>query len=144
MRWSLPLGRGFGVALRLRITFLLLLGWVGYEAFVAGGPSAAKWELLRVCLIFLCIILHELGHSVVAQRLGVEVKSITLLPIGGVAALRNIPENPWHEIAITVAGPMVNAAIAAVLLPIAGLPAMQDFVHIPQDFGGLLRALTGE
>jgi Zn-dependent protease/predicted transcriptional regulator len=147
MRWSLPLGRVFGIALRLHITFLLLLGWVGYEAFVAGGPSAAKWELLRVCLIFLCIILHELGHSVVAQRLGVEVKSITLLPIGGVAALRNIPENPWHEIAITLAGPMVNAVIALVLFPFVGIQSLtslaMEMTHIPHDLGSLTRALVG-
>ncbi len=143
MRWSLPIGRVFGISLRLHVTFLLLLGWVGYEAFNVGGPVAAKWELLRVCLIFVCIGLHEFGHSVVAQQLGVQVKSITLLPIGGVAALRRIPENPWHEIAITLAGPMVNAAIAAMLLPMAGLPSLTDLAHIPHDVGSLLRALTG-
>lgn len=147
MRWSLPLGRVFGIALRLHVTFLMLLAWVGYEAFVEGGAPAAKWELLRVCLIFLCIILHELGHSVVAQKLGVEVKSITLLPIGGVAALRSLPENPWHEIAITVAGPLVNAIIALVLFPVAGITSVAQFVaamsHIPTDVGSLLRALVG-
>ena len=142
MRWSLPIGRVFGITLRLHVTFLMLLAWVGYEAFGVGGASAAKWELLRVGLIFTCIVLHELGHSVVAQQLGVQVKSITLLPIGGVAALRSIPENPWHEIAITLAGPMVNAAIAAVLLPVAGMPGLADLAQIPHDVGGLLRALV--
>src|SRR6267142_1013109 len=142
MRWSLPIGRVFGISLRVHVTFLMLLAWVGYEAFGVGGASAAKWELLRVSLIFVCVVLHELGHSVVAQQLGVQVKSITLLPIGGVAALRSIPENPWHEIAITIAGPMVNAAIAALLLPVAGMPGIADLVHITPDFGGLLRALA--
>jgi Zn-dependent protease/predicted transcriptional regulator len=143
MRWSLPVGRVFGISLRLHVTFLMLLAWVGFEAFGVGGLAAAKWELLRVGLIFVCIALHELGHSVVAQQLGVQVKSITLLPIGGVASLRSLPENPWHEIAITIAGPMVNAAIAAVLLPIAGFPALADLARIPHDLGGLLRALVG-
>jgi Zn-dependent protease/predicted transcriptional regulator len=143
MRWSLPVGRVFGISLRLHVTFLMLLAWVGFEAFGVGGFAAAKWELLRVGLIFVCIALHELGHSVVAQQLGVQVKSITLLPIGGVAALRSLPENPWHEIAITIAGPMVNAAIAAALLPIAGFPALADLARIPHDLGGLLRALAG-
>jgi Zn-dependent protease len=92
--------------------------------------------------VFACIALHELGHSVVAQQLGVQVKSITLLPIGGVAALRNIPENPWHEIAITLAGPMVNAAIAAVLLPFTGLPSRLFLLTMPQNAQGLLLNLA--
>ncbi len=120
----------------------MLVAWVGYDALYYGGPVAAKWQLARLLLVFVCIALHELGHSVVAQQLGVQVKSITLLPIGGVAALRNIPENPWHEIAITVAGPMVNAAIAAALLPVAGLPVWADAVRLPHDAGSLLRGLT--
>jgi Zn-dependent protease/CBS domain-containing protein len=128
--------------LRLHVTFLMLLAWIGYDALYYGGPVAAKWQLLRIILIFVCIALHELGHSVVAQQLGVQVKSITLLPIGGVAALRSIPENPWHEIAITIAGPMVNAAIAAALLPVAGLPVWADLVSLPHDLGSLLRGLA--
>jgi Zn-dependent protease len=147
MRWSIPIGRVFGITLRLHVTFLLLLAWVAYEAFGVGGVSAARWELARVCLVFACIALHELGHSVVAQQLDVEVKSITLLPIGGVAALRRIPENPWQEIAITLAGPMVNAAIAVVLFPFAGMPSLQELVTalvtIPHSLGGLTRALVG-
>src|SRR2546427_1109524 len=134
MRWSVPIGRMFGITLRLHVTFLLLLAWVGYEAFVVGGMSAARWELARVCLIFACIALHELGHSVVAQQLDVEVKSITLLPIGGVAALRQIPENPWHEIAITLAGPMVNLAIAIALLPFVGFKLHLFPMGIPENF----------
>jgi Zn-dependent protease/CBS domain-containing protein len=142
MRWSLPIGRVFGISLRLHVTFLMLLAWIGYDALYYGGPVAAKWQLLRIILVFVCIALHELGHSVVAQQLGVQVKSITLLPIGGVAALRSIPENPWHEIAITIAGPMVNAAIAAALLPVAGLPVWADLVSLPHDLGSLLRGLA--
>ena len=140
MRWSLPIGRISGITLRLHVTFLLFLGWI---AFSADSAVLAKWELLRVCLIFACIALHELGHSLVAQQLGVEVRSITLLPIGGVAALRRLPENSWHEIAITVAGPLVNAVIAAVLLPIAGWPSLTDLVTIPHNTAGLVRALAG-
>jgi CBS domain-containing protein len=72
----------------------------------------------------------------------VQVKSITLLPIGGIAALRSIPENPWHEIAITLAGPMVNAAIACALIPLVGLPSHWLIVAVPHDLHGLLLALT--
>ncbi len=142
MRWSVTIGRVFGITLRLHVTFLLFLAFIGYVGFVEQGMQGAAWALSLFCSIFVCIALHELGHSVIAQLLGVEVKSITLLPIGGVAALRNIPENPWHEIAITLAGPMVNAAIALVLLPITGLPSHLFFVTMPENLGGLLESLV--
>jgi Zn-dependent protease/predicted transcriptional regulator len=142
MRWSLTIGRVFGITLRLHVTFLLLLAFVAYSGFVEAGAGGAGWALALVCSVFVCIVLHELGHSVVAQQLGVTVKSITLLPIGGVAALRSIPENPWHEIAITLAGPMVNAAIAAVLLPLTGLPKHIFLLYMPHSLHGLIVALV--
>jgi Zn-dependent protease/predicted transcriptional regulator len=142
MRWSVPIGRVFGITLRLHVTFIIFLAFIGYSGFVDEGWNGAMWAVALFSSIFACIALHELGHSVVAQELGVQVKSITLLPIGGVAALRNIPENPWHEIAITLAGPMVNAVIAAALLPFTGLPSRLFFVAIPQDVHGLLLNLA--
>lgn len=145
MRWSFPIGRVFGISLRMHVTFLLLLAFVGYLGYQTAGAVGAQVQLLRICLVFLCVVLHELGHSIVALQLGVEVKSITLLPIGGVAALRTLPENPWHEIAITVAGPMVNAVIALILLPFVGLPMKPDmnFALIPADAAGMVRGLLG-
>lgn len=143
MRWSLPLGRVFGIALRLHFTFLLLVAFIGYQGFLARGVSGAGWAVGLVLAVFACVVLHELGHSVVAQRLGVEVRSITLLPIGGVAALRSIPENPWHEMAITVAGPLMNLVVAGVLLPVTGWPREFLWVHYPDDLPGLLRTLVG-
>jgi Zn-dependent protease len=125
----------------LHVTFLLLLAVIGYETFRQAGAQAAVWSLALICSIFACIALHELGHSVVAQQLGVQVRSITLLPIGGVAALRNMPENPWHEIAITLAGPMVNAGIAAALIPFVGLPHRLFLISMPHDLTGLLQAV---
>ena len=143
MRWSFPIGRIFGITLRLHVTFLLLLGFIGYAGFMDAGAEGAIWLLSLVCSVFACIALHELGHSVVAQQLGVQVKSITLLPIGGVAALRNIPENPWHEIAITLAGPMVNAGIALALLPFTGLPSHVFLMRVPDNAHGLLLSIVG-
>ena len=143
MRWSIPIGRVFGITLRLHVTFLLFLALIGYAALVDVGARGAIWTVAFVCAIFACIVLHELGHSVVAQQFGVEVKGITLLPIGGVAALRAIPENPWHEIAITLAGPMVNAAIAAVLILFVGLPTHFIVGPLPHDTATLLRSLVG-
>jgi len=142
MKWSLPIGRVFGISLRLHVTFLIFLAFIAYAGFMDLGLSGAGWAVAMFCSVFACIALHELGHSVVAQELGVQVKSITLLPIGGVAALRSIPENPWHEIAITVAGPMVNVAIACVLIPFTGLPSHWLIVDIPRSLHGLLLCLT--
>ncbi len=142
MKWSLPIGRVFGISLRLHFTFLLFLAFIAYGGFVDAGLNGAGWAVAMFGSVFACIALHELGHSVVAQQLGVQVRSITLLPIGGVAALRSIPENPWHEIAITVAGPMVNAAIACALIPFTGTPSHWLIVAMPQDIHGLLLSLT--
>jgi Zn-dependent protease/predicted transcriptional regulator len=142
MRWSVTVGRVFDITLRLHVTFLLFLGFIGYAGFMEVGMQGAVWALSLFSSIFACVALHELGHGVVAQQLGVQVKSITLLPIGGVAALRSIPENPWHEIAITLAGPMVNAGIASVLLPFTGFPSHVFFMSMPQDASGLLEAIV--
>jgi Zn-dependent protease len=142
MRWSISIGRVFGITLRLHVTFLIFLAFIAYGGFEDGGVTGAGWAVAMFGTIFACIALHELGHSVVAQSLGVQVKSITLLPIGGIAALRSIPENPWHEIAITVAGPMVNAAIACALIPFTGLPSHLLLVEMPLDLHGLLLSLA--
>lgn len=142
MRWSLKIGRIFGITIRLHVTFLLLLAaitWIGFENW---GLRGGVWSLIWVCSMFTCIVLHELGHSVVAQQLGVEVKSITLLPIGGVAALKRIPENPWHEIAITLAGPMVNLAIAVALLPFVGFKLHLFSSGIPENLTELRSSLA--
>jgi Zn-dependent protease/CBS domain-containing protein len=132
----------FGISLRLHLTFIIFLAFIGYVGFMDAGPSGAGWAVAMFSSVFVCVALHELGHSVVAQQLGVKVKSITLLPIGGVASLRSMPENPLHEIAITLAGPMVNAAIACALLPLTGLPSHWLLVSMPRDFHGLLLSLA--
>jgi Zn-dependent protease/predicted transcriptional regulator len=142
MRWSVSIGRVSGITLRLHVTFLLFLAFIGYGGFMEGGWHGAGWAVAMFGSIFACVVLHELGHSIVAQQLGVQVKSITLLPIGGVAGLRNIPEQPWHEIAITVAGPMVNVIITCLLLPFTGIPAQLLSVEMPHNMQGLLLTLT--
>src|SRR5882724_3324706 len=142
MRWSFPIGRVAGITLRLHVTFLALLAYVGYTTYRESNFQIALWTVGFICAVFLCIVLHELGHSLVAQQLGIDVRSITLLPIGGVAALKSIPDNPWHEIAITLAGPMVNAAIACALLPFTGLPSHLLLVAMPQNLPGLLLSLA--
>src|SRR5258706_6319130 len=118
--WSLSLGRVSGIPIRLHFTFLLLLAWFANLSIQSG-----QWGgLFFVVGIFACVVLHELGHSIVAQRYGIEVADIVLYPIGGVARLQKLPK-PAQELWIALAGPMVNVAIAAGLyLWLAGTHSM--------------------
>jgi stage IV sporulation protein FB len=104
--WKIP---GFeGTTFRVHFTFWLLLAWVGLGSLRQTGswPSTAV-EILFLLSIFGCVLLHELGHSLAALRYGIRTRDITLLPIGGVARLERMPENPRHELVVALAGPAV-------------------------------------
>lgn len=120
MGWSLPLGRVLGTEIRLHVTFLLLLAWIGVAHGMQGGTAAALDGVLYIALIFACVLLHEFGHVIAARRYGITTPDITLLPIGGVARLERIPEKPSEELVVALAGPAVNVAIAALLLLLLG------------------------
>jgi Zn-dependent protease len=116
MRWSFHLGRIAGIEVRVHATFLLLLAWIGLADLAAHqDPLIALVDLAFLLAVFGVVVLHETGHAVVARRYGVRTRDITLLPIGGVARLENMPEAPRAELAIAIAGPAVNALIALVL-----------------------------
>jgi Zn-dependent protease len=96
-------------------TFFLLLAFfafIGYQ--VSGSLLGALTATAVIVALFICVLLHEFGHSLVAQRLGLEIHSITLLPIGGVSNLESLPEKPADELKITVAGPLVNVVLAPI------------------------------
>ncbi len=141
MKWSIPLGRVFGIRIGIHITFFLIVAWAAWLGWDYDGPMAGLWAVAMILLLFGCVILHELGHSVVALRYGVEVSHITLLPIGGVAAMRSIPEAPRQELLIAIAGPLVNVIILAVLVPIKGFPGWLDAPIIPQSGPELVDAV---
>jgi Zn-dependent protease/CBS domain-containing protein len=115
MRWSFKIFTVAGIGIYVHITFLLLIGFVFSVYFRQGGGALALQGTALILSVFLCVLLHELGHALTAKRFGVKAKDIVLLPIGGVARLERMPREPLHELLITVAGPLVNVAIAAVL-----------------------------
>jgi len=115
-KWSLSLGRIAGVRLRLHWTFLILVLWIFIAYYrVSYNLGDATTGVLFILAIFGCVILHELGHALMAGRFGVVTRDILLLPIGGVASMDNIPEKPGQELLIALAGPAVNLVISIVL-----------------------------
>ena len=117
--WSINLFKVFGIQLAVHASFVLLLAYYGYEGWVESGVPGLLWSVGLISLFFVCVILHELGHSLTARRYGVRTSRILLLPIGGMAELEQIPRKPSAELLITVAGPAVNFVLVALLLPFA-------------------------
>ncbi len=129
--WSFRLVRVAGIDIRVHATLALLLAWIGISPLVAGrGAGAAVSALVLIVCVFCIIVAHELAHALVARRFGVTTRDITLLPIGGVSSLERIPERPRQELAIALAGPSVNVALAALL---AGALALAHAPFMPGD-----------
>jgi Zn-dependent protease/predicted transcriptional regulator len=127
MKYSLYLGKILGVKIFVHWTFAFLVGWIVISTMRAGlGVSAVLWTLGLVLAIFGCIVLHELGHALAGRKYKVQTKHITLLPIGGVAQLETIPENPKQELVIALAGPAVNFIIVLILYPFANSHTLLD------------------
>jgi Zn-dependent protease len=112
MKWSLKIARIAGIDVFLHWSFLVLLAFVLISSF-SGGISSAHFEgFWFILLLFIFVLMHEFGHALVGQHYGVKTANITLLPIGGVANMERMPEKPWQELAIAIAGPLVNLALA--------------------------------
>lgn len=116
MSWSIKLITIRGIPIRVHATFLLILLWAAYIGLANGAGNDpirdALFMVIFVALLFLCVILHELGHSLVAQLFGVKVQDITLWPVGGMARIANMPQKPFQEFLITAAGPLTNLLLA--------------------------------
>jgi stage IV sporulation protein FB len=120
MLWSIPIARIAGTVVRVHVTFLLFLVWIGGSYWRLGGREAAFEGVLFMVLLFACVLAHEFGHIVAARRYGIRTPDVTLWPIGGVASLERIPDKPREELVVALAGPAVNVAIAAVLVLVLG------------------------
>ncbi len=107
-----------GINVRMHITFPLILIWaaVQFGLMARGGISGAIMGMIAILILFVIVLLHELGHSLAAQHYDVEVRQIVLLPIGGVAQLAKIPEDPKEEFVIAFSGPLANVFIAFLMI----------------------------
>lgn len=122
LRWSLRLGSLLGVPVFVHWTFLLLLAWMMARPVLAHGVSAWRdglWSVAFVIAVFACVLLHEMGHALAARLYSIRTRDIVLLPIGGVARLERMPERPWQEVVVAIAGPLVNVFLVVLLLPVA-------------------------
>jgi Zn-dependent protease len=116
MRWSLKVASISGIEVRIHLTFLLFLAWIWVSYYRVAGLAGAVQGVLFVLALFACVLLHEFGHAFAARGFGIATPDITLLPIGGVARLSRIPDEPWQEFVVAIAGPLVNVVIAGALI----------------------------
>ncbi|MFZ0545811.1 MAG: site-2 protease family protein [Candidatus Promineifilaceae bacterium] len=134
---SLKLFSVRGIDIRLHFTFPLILLWAALEfgLFLGGGWSGAVFGVIAISLLFVVVTLHELGHSFAAMRYNVPVERIVLSPIGGIAQLRRMPEDPKQEFVVAIAGPAVNFVIAVIL----GVFVLGFGIHLVNPFVALGR-----
>jgi Zn-dependent protease len=119
-RWSWRVGRIAGIDLYIHATMLILLAWVAVAHVMAGqGLQGAAAGIALVVILFTIVTLHELGHALTARRFGIRTRDITLLPIGGASRLERMPDEPWQELLVAVAGPAVNVVLAIVFFAAA-------------------------
>src|SRR5437773_9940803 len=168
--WSWKLGRVAGIDVYMHGTFLILLAWVAVSHYLQRHDLAdAGAGVIFILALFAIVVLHELGHALTARHYGIRTRDITLLPIGGVARLERMPDDPKQELLVALAGPAVNVVIAAALylwlslsetlrplaaLSVTGGPVLQRLMVVnlslavfnllpafPMDGGRVLRAL---
>lgn len=142
MKWSVPIARVAGIPVRIHLSFLLAVIWAVGLGWHEGGWYSGVWAGALIVILFVCVVLHELGHSLVAIAFGSEVTSVTLYPIGGVAGLRSVPRQPAREILMAVAGPAVNGVIVIALASLrGGLPDWAGAAVFPNSAPELWDAL---
>lgn len=130
-----------GVDVRLHFTFPLILIFAAIQfGLISGSLAGAFFGVVAITILFVLVTLHELGHSFTAQYYGIHVRQIVLSPIGGVAQLDRMPDNPRQELAIAAAGPAVNFVAALIMGVIAlasgmGLPGFRDALPGVNGYG---------
>lgn len=140
MEWSKKIGSISGIPIKVHLTMLLLAAWIilsnNTESSGGSETSGIFPELLNFILLFGSVALHELGHALMAKRLGIRTRDITLYPFGGVAALID-RINPKQELLITLAGPLVNIIIASSIIIVFGLENVLSMEFLKTAIGNL-------
>ncbi|HTQ30811.1 MAG TPA: site-2 protease family protein [Opitutaceae bacterium] len=130
-----------GIQLAVHGSFFLLLAYYAWTGWKDAGVAGAAWSVAMILAFFVCVVLHELGHSFTARRFGVNVPRILLMPIGGMAQFDSIPRRPRSELLITLAGPAVNFLIAALLAVVVRFPPGWEATGLPLTLADLGRNL---
>jgi stage IV sporulation protein FB len=152
MSWSINIFKVKGIDVKVHLTFVLILIWAAYEWSISTGEGlmGAIFGIVATLLLFASVTLHEFGHSLQALKFGITVHDITLMPMGGLARIEKIPEDPGKEIRIAIAGPLVNFIIAGVLFGIGLLLDTQAIISLDElylsmgqvSWNGMLAYLT--
>lgn len=127
MKGSFKLGNIAGIGVFIHWTFSILIAYIIFSNYRAGHDTERiLWMVLFVCSIFGTVFLHELGHAMAAKRYGIKTKDITILPIGGLARLEKMPEKPFEELVVAIAGPLVNIALAGITALFITMPSANE------------------
>ncbi|MDO6429496.1 site-2 protease family protein [Flavitalea sp. BT771] len=123
-----------GIHIFIHWTFLFLMGWLIIAGFRYGNDiRQLAWSILFILAAIASVTVHEAAHAIVARLFGIKAKNIVLLPIGGTADIEKFPDNPAQELAISIAGPVVNVVVALLLW--WGTAPHQSFWTMPQEMG---------
>jgi Zn-dependent protease len=139
-KWSIPLGKVAGIKVRLHLSFFLLVILVVATAGSA-SMSTVVGEIWWLAAVFVCVLIHEVCHSVAARRVGITVRDIVLLPIGGVSEMEEMPKEPRRELWISAAGPLGSVALAGLALVAAAVSGGHPWP--PTLFAGSIAARIG-
>lgn len=145
MSWSFRIARIAGIDVKIHWTFFILLLWFASSYAAGSGVAGAIYGVAFLLSVFACVLAHEFGHALTARRFGIQTSDVTLLPIGGVARLEKMPDEPPQEMWVALAGPAVNVVIAGLLAVI--IVANGGFAYVVPEtlgrptFGALLVSL---
>ena len=147
MKWSWKIARISGIDVNVHATFILLVLWIGITYWIAENSILyALNGIIYILALFLCVLLHEFGHALAARKFKIDTRDITLLPIGGVARLEKMPDDPKEELIVALAGPSVNliigVALLAVIILTSGISILIDLTMTDGLFLGRLMVIN--
>lgn len=141
---SLNVGTYWGIPVNIHWTFsFLFLLFLGYGLYLGQDIIALLSIGLFIVSMFVCVIMHEFGHALTARKFGIKTLDIIISPIGGIARLQKLPENPIQELVVAIAGPLVNLGIAFLLTLVAFIFFSEASFISPDDTIELIKTPIG-